>query len=97
MTTLAVCEVALHLVERGRHDEARALLDEQAPDRLARGCPVCGAMPGAACFDGSVEARAFGMPWRVPRVGREIVRVNRLVPHVARVMPDQLRKEADRE
>lgn len=44
-----VCEVAGDLVELGRIDEARKLLDEQAPNRLARKCPACGAWPGGMC------------------------------------------------
>lgn len=42
------CEVARDMVLEGRLDEARALL-EQAPNRLARKCPACGAWPGLRC------------------------------------------------
>lgn len=46
-----VLMVAGDLVEMGRVDEARALLDEQAPHRLARWCPSCGEMAGQPCRD----------------------------------------------
>lgn len=58
----AVCLVAHDLVELGRIDEARALMDEQAPNRLKRPCPACGARAGAACRELLVphEARLTG-------------------------------------
>lgn len=45
---IGVCEVAGDLVQLGRIDEARKLL-EQAPNRLGRRCPACGARPGQLC------------------------------------------------
>jgi hypothetical protein len=47
---VGVCEVARDLVELGRHDEARKLVEEQAPNRLGRRCPVCAAKIGAPCY-----------------------------------------------
>lgn len=44
-----VCSVARDLVELGRHDEARKLVEEQAPNRLGRECAACGAKPGKPC------------------------------------------------
>lgn len=43
-----VCEVARDAVLEGKLDLARQLLD-QAPNRLARKCPACGAWPRGEC------------------------------------------------
>lgn len=45
------CEVAGDLVQLGRIDEARRLLEEQAPNRLSRACPVCATRAGRPCLD----------------------------------------------
>lgn len=45
-----VCAVARDLEEEGRTREAQALVDEQAPNRLNRKCPACGAKPGDVCI-----------------------------------------------
>lgn len=44
------CEVARDMVLEERLDEAKLLL-EQAPNRLARRCPACGALPGKSCSE----------------------------------------------
>lgn len=44
-----VCAVARDLVEDGRVEQAKKLLDEHAPHRLARRCPACGRPPGKEC------------------------------------------------
>ncbi len=67
-----VCEVAGDLVELGRVDEARKLLDAQAPNRLGRKCTACGAGAGVDCFD-----IVRGPTW----VGNKPL----IVPHLARV------------
>ena len=46
---IEACEVARDLVELGRYDEARELLDKLAPNRLNRDCQVCGATFGISC------------------------------------------------
>ncbi len=59
----AACEVASDLVELGRADEAMALLNEQAPDRLDRACSSCGAKRGCPCREvdlSDVEPDLFG-------------------------------------
>jgi hypothetical protein len=45
----AACEVAIDLLELGRIAEAQSLLDAQAPRRLNRDCPACGAAIGKLC------------------------------------------------
>lgn len=45
----AACDVATDLVEMKREDEAKKLLDEQAPRRLNRKCPACSAPVGVPC------------------------------------------------
>lgn len=67
----AVCLVAHDLVELGREAEAIALLDEQAPNRLNRGCPACGSWTGKPCRDPD------------PLWNRRFH--DRIVPHEARV------------
>lgn len=76
---IGVCEVARDLVEVGamggidRTADVTKLL-EQAPNRLARRCPVCCARPGAPCLD-LESAGASGRPKR-----------RLLVPHHARLV-----------
>jgi len=65
-----VCQVAFDLVEVGRVDDARKLLEEQAPNRLSRECPACGAKAKRPCAD-------IGDAYEVPFI--------RVVPHLARV------------
>jgi hypothetical protein len=60
----AAVEVAIDLVESGRFDEALALLAEQAPRRLNRDCPVCGAKRGRDCWSASGSIVAL------PHLGR---------------------------
>lgn len=53
----AVCMVARDMLadERPRPvAEVKALLDEQAPNRLGRRCPACGARVGQECRDPSI-------------------------------------------
>jgi len=52
-----VCDVARDMVLEGRLDDAIAAMDAQAPNRLARKCPVCGARPGDDCIDFDVTER----------------------------------------
>lgn len=83
----AAIEVARDLVELGRVEEARALLEEQAPGRHARRCPTCGAARGESCRDLRSVLSTFG-PGSVPYNAtsyREIVPC--LIPHAARVQP----------
>jgi hypothetical protein len=74
----AVCLVAHDLVELGRVDEARKLMDDQAPNRLKRPCPACGVRAGTECR----EPRADNLPfaWRGLDPG-----IPRIVPHEARL------------
>lgn len=67
---VAVCEVAADLLEEGRIDVAKELLEQQAPNRLARRCPVCGAMVATEC---------------VELVATDGVRPKMLVPHLSRL------------
>lgn len=75
---IGVCEVARDLVAVAamggpdRTADAIGLL-EQAPNRLARRCPVCGARSGVPCFDLENE-KNWGLP------GRGL-----MVPHRARL------------
>lgn len=68
-----VCEVAGDLVQLGRIDEARKLLEEQAPNRLGRKCPACGMPPGMNCNtfvdDGDPPARELLVPHHARLVG----------------------------
>lgn len=48
----AACMVARDMREEQRDEAAiRTLLDKQAPGRLGRRCPACGASPGHPCVD----------------------------------------------
>lgn len=60
----AAVEVAIDLVETDRIEEAVALLAEQAPRRLNRDCPVCGAKRGRECWNAGQKIVA------VPHLGR---------------------------
>lgn len=60
----AACMVARDLVELGREDEARALLDAQAPNRLTRKCPACGALPGRECSVWRLSTPEDHAEWR---------------------------------
>lgn len=73
---LAACEVAIDLVESGRDDEARKLLDEQAPRRLNRDCPACGSKRGEDCEEPPLLMPPGRHEWPI-----------RIVPHLARVQP----------
>ncbi len=78
----AVCMVARDLVEMGRDAEAKALLAKQAPNRLGRGCPACGARMWGPCFEAvSMEPRE-GATSPYYGIHRS---VEMLVPHEARV------------
>ncbi len=57
-----------------KRDEALDLLIKQAPNRMNRACPVCGAKVGDVCVDPS-ERTGFNHWTRKPR----------LVPHLSRV------------
>lgn len=84
----AACEVAIDLVESGDAEAATKLLDEQAPRRLNRECPACGAAASNACFD-KVESIAPG-DWTHLGTGTATRRVSleyRVVPHLSRVAP----------
>lgn len=73
-----VCEVARDMVLEGRLDDARLLL-EQAPNRLARACPACGARPGNPCLDfGTLPGSALSA------IAERILVM--LVPHHARLV-----------
>ena len=50
---IAACLVASDMLEEDPSNVARAevLLREQAPNRLARRCPVCNARPGKSCVE----------------------------------------------
>jgi hypothetical protein len=69
-----VCEVAGDLVQLGRVDEARKLLDEQAPNRLGRKCTACGAGPRVPCVSIGTLPRILIVPHlaRVGRAGRDV-------------------------
>lgn len=83
------CEVAIDLVEQGDSTGAQKLLDEQAPRRLNRECPVCGAAAGNSCHD-RVETIEQAAPRSARHVGQAYLKVAleyRIVPHLSRVMP----------
>lgn len=86
---LAACEVAADLVELGRDDEARWLLEEQAPRRLNRACPACAAPVGKSCMDPgervAIDRTEIGAG--LAHVIEKHNRVPRVVPHLARVQP----------
>lgn len=54
---VAACMVARDMLEGDPTlvHRARALLDERAPNRLARRCPACSAKPGESCDDLSIS------------------------------------------
>lgn len=74
------CEVARDMVEEGRLDDARAVL-EQAPNRLARKCPACGAAIGSPCGESRPAPRPHASPFDGIDRG-----VTMLVPHHARLV-----------
>lgn len=53
------CVVARDLVEEGRLDEAKALLEQHAPNRLGSRCPTCGVYPSKECQE-LVRELGFG-------------------------------------
>lgn len=69
------CSVARDLLEQDPTaiGQAQALLDEMAPNRLARKCPACAARPGRPCDD-------LRIPWD------DAVSSPMLVPHEARLV-----------
>lgn len=73
----AVVLVAHDLVQLGRVDEAEALLAAQAPGRLTRKCPTCGAWPGRRCREVTASVT----------IGRKTLNnyTPLAVPHAARV------------
>src|SRR5688572_19797946 len=89
----AACLVAIDLVEEGRLDEARKLLEEQAPRRLNRKCLACGAYQQRPCDEYVEKTRPFKPIWiyqgAAPGPEKETyrVRVARIVPHLSRVEP----------
>lgn len=78
---IGVCEVAGDLVQLGRVDEARKLL-EQAPNRLGRRCPACAMPPGCPCIDltKKPDASTF-VRGRTRKDWRDLI-----VPHHARLV-----------
>jgi len=83
-----VIQVASGLVEEGRLDEARAMLDEHAPNRHARGCIVCGRGAGKPCRE--PKAATFKFVHQVDSLGHSASSIeftDRLIPHAARVQP----------
>jgi hypothetical protein len=89
----AACEVAIDLIEMGRIDEAKELLDKQAPRRHANRCMVCDASPGWPCVDYELKSRPLRPTYLYkgtteeswPKEEHKHVAVKRLVPHLARV------------
>ncbi len=84
----AACLVAIDLVEEGRDDEARKLLDAQAPGRLRRKCPACGRAVSRPCREGydSTEVAVSGTDQWNPLMNFVRIR-DMVVPHLARVEP----------
>jgi hypothetical protein len=74
----AACEVAIDLVEEDNEGAARKLLDEQAPRRLNRSCPSCGAAVGAGCYAAPDDK------WT------DAQGAIRIVPHLSRVLPSRV-------
>lgn len=76
----AVCMVARDIIEGdpARRAEAIALMDRDAPHRLARRCPICAAASGRDCFDGPPPDETGGKHTRRRRIP---------VPHAARLQP----------
>jgi hypothetical protein len=85
------CMVALDLVEEGRKEAAKRLLDEQAPNRLNRKCLACGAAIGKPCRDqvGETRTKIIHNKYYVEKIWAE-----RIVPHETRVGAP-MRKPAD--
>lgn len=67
-------EVAGDLVELGRTEEALALLEQDAPNRLCRKCPACGVLAGRPCRE------AYEIPPSGANAFRDLP-----VPHLSRV------------
>lgn len=76
-----VCSVARDLVELGRIDEARKLVEEQAPYRVTRDCPACGALAGDPCVDFEYEDPPVPGYGQYPTGQRWLI-----VPHHARLV-----------
>lgn len=85
----AAIEVAGDLLELGRAEEARKLLDEQAPLRHARRCESCGAAPGKPCREAEVATFALTRPFQdaMGHTFADVTYVERAIPHAARVQP----------
>lgn len=84
--------VAEDLIEMGREDEARKLLVEQAPRRLNRKCPACGAKVGKACRDVETKTMIGAVPGPTTGTGTAYpiaLSKQRIVPHLARVEPQR--------
>lgn len=71
-----VCEVARDLVEMGRREEARALVEREAPNRLARRCPSCASSAQVPCVEMVVDQPAM-LTWHWENMD---------VPHHARLV-----------
>jgi hypothetical protein len=73
--------VADDLVEEERFDEALKLVEEQAPNRHARKCVVCGRPRGQPCREPDLSSYGslFGMQTKFK---------DRIVPHRARIQPE---------
>lgn len=84
---VAACEVARDMVEEGRLDEARRVL-ELAPNRLTMPCPECKANPGAPCGDiariGEVTVRFNSTDPEAPAIVTIVPAL--VVPHHARLV-----------
>ena len=89
---IGVCEVAREMLELAglggpeRTDEARRLLEEQAPNRLARQCSVCAMASGRPCVDLDTPPADL-VPGQLgrPRPGWRRLR-DLIVPHHARLV-----------
>lgn len=94
----AAVDVAIDIMEQSSYhtklaaelqEQAVKLLDEQAPRRLNRKCPVCGAFYGKPCFE-LVEKEAttdYGVSFAGrSHVRNEMRRVYRVVPHHSRLI-----------
>lgn len=86
----AAVEVAADLYESTEDAEAtKKLLDDQAPRRLNRACPACGAKPKRPCREAKVDMNAAqkAIDYGYSIVGPEAEMVDRVVPHLSRVQP----------
>lgn len=70
------------------YDQAMTVLEEQVPHRLNRQCMACGAMPALDCKETIIPGLPYIKKGRLQSPCKNVtLRVDRLLPHMSRVLP----------